>query len=71
MMQIDGPGFSLCAALLELSGPVFRGGTAELQGKEWKSRVFQTEERWRRLSEQEGTRLSQYLGSTSRYLVDI
>ena len=26
MMQMGGPGFSLCAAPLELSGPVFQSG---------------------------------------------
>ena len=58
LMQTDGPGFSLCAAPLELLGPGFRGSTAEWQRKEQKSGVFQTRERRRRLRGQGGTRLS-------------
>ena len=56
-MQTDGPGFSLCAALLELSGPVFWSNTvrtAEEDGGPEYSRL----ERDGELSEQEGTRLN-------------
>ena len=52
--RTDGPGFSLYAILLELSDPVFQSDKVRTAEEEQKSRVFQTRERWRKLSEQRG-----------------
>ena len=66
MMQMDRPGFSLCAAPLESSGP-FKVTQSEPQRKK-KSRVFQTGESRGKLSEQEETKLSWKLSQKlSRY----
>ena len=40
-MQTDGPGFSLCAAPLELLGPVFQDERGDGMN-EWRSGVYRT-----------------------------
>ena len=61
VMRTDGPGFSLCAAPLESSGPVFRSGMVRTAVERTEVQSFPDQREVEGLSEHEESILSHFL----------